>query len=83
MTKNLYEAQQLIEEMIARQNAKLLASAKRIVPSVTADDLLQPNDFPALENHAEFRYEEGLLSGMQTVQMALIAYVKDIKCPRP
>lgn len=75
---NLEDAQLLIGEMIARQSSKLLACAKRIIPNVTADDLLQPNDFPALENHAEFRYEEGILSGMQTVQMALIAYVKDI-----
>ncbi len=74
---NVEEVQLLIGEMIARQNAKLLACAKRIVPTVTADDLLQPNDFPALENHAEFRYEEGILSGMQTVQMALIALAKD------
>jgi hypothetical protein len=37
------------------------------------DDLMQPNDFPSLENSPVFRYEEGLLAGIQAIDMALRA----------
>lgn len=63
----------LIDEMIAQQQQVLLNCARRIVPEVTDDDLLQPNDFPELENHPHFRYEEGLLAGMLSVRTALLA----------
>lgn len=66
----------MIEEMIEMQKNRLLQCARRIVPQVTPDDLLQPNDFPALEIHPEFRYEEGVLSGMLSIQSALQALQK-------
>lgn len=71
------KADSLIEELAKGQHAKLLACGRRIVPVLTEDDLLQPNDFPELETHPEFRYEEGILAGMQTVQMALRAKKND------
>lgn len=63
----------LMEELVEFQQKKLLKVGKEIVPHVTLDDLLQPNDFPELENHPIFRYEEGVLAGIQTAQMALQA----------
>lgn len=63
----------LLQEMIAHQQAKLLACGQQIVPNLTADDMLQPNDFVALEHHPAFRYEEGLLAGLLAAQMALRA----------
>jgi hypothetical protein len=63
----------LIEEMAAQQEACLLATARRILPHVTPEDLLQPNDFPELEEHPHFRFEEGLLMGIRSVQTALRA----------
>lgn len=70
------ETDQLLQEMVQGQHAKLLNCANRIVPHATAEDILQPNDFPELENHPHFRYEEGLLAGIQSVQMALWAFRK-------
>ena len=67
----------LLEELIRGQQMKLMSCARRIVPFITADDLLQPNDFPELENHAHFRYEEGVLEGLYTVRMAYFAWKKD------
>jgi hypothetical protein len=67
----------LIDEIIQSQRQTLLKCAQRIVPSVTEEDLLQPNDFSELENHPHFRYEEGVLAGMQTIQMAIKAYQKE------
>jgi len=63
----------LIEELIQGQKEKLLKTARRILPHVTDDDLLQPNDFPELEMHPHFRYEEGILDGLQVAKTALLA----------
>lgn len=67
----------LLEELIALQRRKLLSAAERIVGRITEEDLLQPNDFPALENHPFFRYEEGVLEGLMTAQMAYRAWRKE------
>ncbi len=64
---------ELLEEIIEGQKAKLLKTAQRIIPHVTDDDLLQPNDFPELEFHPHFRYEEGILDGLQVAKAALLA----------
>lgn len=63
----------LLDELIDGQRKKLLSVAKRIVPHIIEDDLLQPNDFPALEMHPHFRYEEGILDGLQVAKAALLA----------
>jgi hypothetical protein len=59
--------------MIENQKKKLLFYAQRIIPYVCMDDLFQPQDFPELELHPEFRYEEGVLMGMQAALAALLA----------
>jgi len=69
--------QKIFHDMIALQEEKLFKMAQKIVPRITREDLLQPNDFPALENHPLFRYEEGVLEGMRTAQMAFLAHQKD------
>jgi hypothetical protein len=68
----------LLDELILGQKKKLLSTAKRIVPQIIEDDLLQPNDFPALEFHPHFRYEEGILDGLQVARTALLA--EGVKC---
>jgi hypothetical protein len=68
--------EELIEEVAELQKKTMLTCAKRIVPNVIQDDLLQPNDFPLLENNPLFRYEEGVLAGIKTVAMALQAMNK-------
>ncbi len=70
------EVQELIDEMAELQHRRLLECARRIVPYLTEDDLLQPNDFPELENHPHFRYEEGILEGIRGVQIAVRALKK-------
>lgn len=63
----------LLNELIHHQKTRVFALAKEIIPHLTTDDLLQPCDFPQLENHGHFRYEEGVLAGLLTVQSALFA----------
>jgi hypothetical protein len=62
-----------LEEIAAMQRKNLLMLGRRIVPTLTPEDMLQPNDYPELDHHPEFRYEEGILAGVQTAQMALRA----------
>lgn len=67
----------LLNELIDFQQKKLLQCGQQVVPKITLDDLLQPNDFLELEHHPVFRYEEGVLAGLQTTQMALQALKRD------
>ncbi|MCH9630721.1 MAG: hypothetical protein S4CHLAM37_07250 [Chlamydiia bacterium] len=61
----------VFKELIDQQKEKLLQIGRKIIPYLTQDDILQPNDYPELENNPFFRYEEGVLEGLQTAQMAL------------
>jgi len=63
----------LLHELIEQRKKSLLKHGQRLIPHLTSDDLLQPNDFPELENHPEFRYEEGLLHGLLMFEAALKA----------
>ncbi|MCI0381553.1 MAG: hypothetical protein L0207_00660 [Chlamydiae bacterium] len=69
--------EKIFNELIELQRKKIFTIAKTIVPRITEDDLLQPNDFPKLENHPLFRYEEGVLEGLMTARMAFLAKQKE------
>ena len=62
----------IVKQLIDEQQSKLEACARRIRPNVTAEDLLQPNDYPELELHPYFRHEEGILDGLRMAYMALV-----------
>jgi hypothetical protein len=66
----------LIKELVQFHQAQLLKCGRRIIPHLTPEDLLQPNDYQELEFNPHFRYEEGVLAGIQTVQTALSALKK-------
>jgi hypothetical protein len=68
----------LIEELVCQQRDKLLALARSILPGMTVDDILQPNDFPELEENPHFRFEEGILNGLLAAQAALQTEIKKI-----
>nr|WP_249274328.1 hypothetical protein [Parachlamydia sp. AcF125] len=63
--------------MIEYQQKNLLAQARQLVEGLTSEDILQPNDFPALEINPYFRYEEGVLAGLQSARIALSALKKE------
>ena len=65
--------QTLFDELISMQRKKILNCAQRIIPHITEDDVLQPNDFPQLELNPHFRYEEGILEGLLTARMAYLS----------
>jgi hypothetical protein len=63
----------LLAEMDAQQERKVLALARRLVPGVTAEDVRNAHDFPALLESAEFNYEDGILAGIRAVAVAVRA----------
>jgi hypothetical protein len=65
-------------QMASVQRDKILALGRRIIPTLTPEDMLQPNDYPELENHPHFRYEEGILEGLLTVLAAVRAKRADL-----
>ena len=72
--------EEIFDEIIAYQKEKLLKLAKEIIPNIAPDDLMQPFDFPKLEQHPDFRYEEGILEGLLTAAMAMRANGDEITC---
>jgi hypothetical protein len=67
----------LLDQIAAAQQEKVLKCGRLFVPTLTAEDALQPNDYPILENNPHFRYEEGVLEGIHTVRSALLAFLKE------
>ena len=66
----------LLEEMIVRQREKVLAVARRIEPTATFDDTLQPHDNPRISANPIFQYEDGILAGLIAAQMAIRARLR-------
>ncbi|HZP40229.1 MAG TPA: hypothetical protein VFD84_01815 [Candidatus Binatia bacterium] len=65
--------ERLLAEMVAMQDAKVLALARRIVPHLTPEDLRNPHDFAPLMESAEFNYEDGVLAGLRAAEVAVRA----------
>ena len=63
----------LVAEMIETQRTRLLAIARRIDPSLTPEDLLQPHNHPRLAASPEFHFEDGILAGYLAIRAALRA----------
>jgi len=64
-------AETRLQEMIEFQREKLLKLAREILPDVTPEDLRNPQDFPDLVKDPLFNYEDGLLAGYLSVQIAM------------
>jgi hypothetical protein len=67
---------QLFDRMISQQQAKVLRLAREAVPNMSPEELRNPHDFPQLKEHPTFEFEDGILSGLISAQVALRAEVK-------
>ncbi len=54
------------------QAKKVIELARRILPHLTDEDIRNPHDFPELQD-PDWHYEDGILSGVQHVRIALKA----------
>jgi hypothetical protein len=60
-----------LEELIQLQRKKLAKLAAELGVKVTAEDILNPHDFPELIRSARFNFEDGVLAGLISAQMAV------------
>jgi hypothetical protein len=67
------ETETLLDEMITTQRQRVTDLARRIEPTLSPDDLLQPHDHPALAASPDFNFEDGVLAGYLAVRAALRA----------
>ena len=71
MPENRHTTEELIQELIEHQQAKVLKFAREIVPDATPEDIRNPQDFPDLVADTLFNYEDGILTGYLTLQTVL------------
>ncbi len=71
MPENRHSTEELIQELIEHQQAKVLKVAREIVPDATPEDIRNPQDFQDLVADTLFNYEDGILTGYITLQTAL------------
>jgi hypothetical protein len=66
------EIDSILQTMEELQGAKVIALARRLKPGLTLEDVRNPHDFPELGD-PDWHYEDGVLTGIQSVRSALRA----------
>ena len=66
----------LVMAMEELQLQKVFDLARRLKPNLTLEDMRNPHDFPELED-PDWHYEDGVLTGIQSVVSAVRAYRRD------
>lgn len=69
--------------MIEQQRAKVLKLAREAVRNIGPEDVLNPFDFPELKAHPTFEYEDGILAGLISAQIALRAELRSRQSAAP
>jgi hypothetical protein len=70
------DVESLLVTMETHQVDKVFALARRLSPGITHEDMRNPHDFPALAD-PDWHFEDGVLSGIQTVLTAVRARRRD------
>ena len=71
MLNDISSITQMLEEMVEHQQVKVLKVARGIIPDATPEDIRNPQDFPELSSDSLFNYEDGILTGYLSLQVAL------------
>lgn len=66
------ELDAILGAMEELQTGKVIDLARRLKPGLTLEDIRNPHDFPELED-PDWHYEDGVLTGIQSVRTALRA----------
>jgi len=74
-TALLRQLDELFEELIDQQRAKVLSLARRLDPALNAEDLLSPEDCPSIARDPRFNFEDGLLAGLGSARTAIRARI--------
>jgi len=70
LTVRFDELELLLKEMETLQTKKVLDLARRLKPGLVIEDLQNPHDFPELHD-TDWHYEDGVLTGIKSVHIAL------------
>ena len=70
----------LLMTMEAHQVSKVFDLARRLKPGITHEDMRNPHDFPELAD-TDWHFEDGVLSGIQSVLTAVRARRRDGRQP--
>jgi len=71
------EIDRLLDSMIGQQRQKLLETARRKIPHLTGEDVMTPEAYPDLYFDGPFNYEDGILNGLLSAQMAVRAHIRE------
>lgn len=66
------EIEEIVHAMEELQRGKVIDLARRLKPNLTMEDIRNPHDFPELDD-ADWHYEDGVLTGIQSVLAAVRA----------
>lgn len=72
----VHELETLLARMEELQSKKVFDLARRLKPGLTLEDLRNPHDFPELGDN-DWHYEDGILTGIQSVATALRACIRE------
>lgn len=70
--------EELLSKMLEAQKNKAQKVAQSIVPGLTSEDLLNPDNFPAIMTSADYIYEDGIAAGILSAKIAVRAALKEI-----
>lgn len=72
----LAEIDRLLEQMVEQQRRKVLETARRRVPHLTPEDVMTPEAYPEIYGDGPFNYEDGILNGLLSAQIAIRAQLR-------
>ena len=80
-TSEILKIQNMLEDLLSsmhqRQVDKAASLARRLRPDLTAEDLLNPDNFSEIINDPNFMYEDGQAAGLLSAKIAVRAALKN------
>lgn len=74
----LHELEQVLDAQHKQQVSKAQALAQRLRPDLTAEDILNPDNFSEIISNPDFMYEDGQAAGILAAKMAVRATLKNL-----
>lgn len=68
---------QFLEELIQLQRKKVFEIASNLGVHLTQEDILNPQDYPELLRSHRFNFEDGVLAGLLSAQMAIRSKLRE------
>lgn len=76
--ETLVRLEKLFDGMCEQQRQKLIKIAHKIRPDLSEDDLRDPHSFPEVTSKPHYAFEDGILSGIISAQMAVLSEFRQL-----